>query len=134
MPAWIAAAGSVLSAFGAAKSAKSTSKMSLRQSREQIIGDRENSQFNKEQDWYYRQLGRQESQRGLDEFRKFSTVHNYAPNYTNTNPGVVVPTKPVYNQGAYAPPPEPVKKKSGGGIGIGDLFSPLGLAGKLLGL
>lgn len=49
------------------------------------------SQFEKEQDYRYEQLNRQNKQRGLAEFRKFSTLNSYAPNYQQTNPDIVVP-------------------------------------------
>lgn len=49
------------------------------------------SQFEKEQDYRYAQLNRQNKQRGLAEFRKFSTLNSYAPTYQQTNPDIVVP-------------------------------------------
>lgn len=53
------------------------------------------SQFENEQAYYYNQLNRQNKQRGLAEFRKFSNLSNYAPGYTqDVNTGVVLPDKP----------------------------------------
>jgi hypothetical protein len=53
---------------------------------------------------YYKQQDKMEKLRGLDEFRKFSTVQNFAPQYTNTNPNPVTQAVlPQYNTGAYAP-------------------------------
>lgn len=34
---------------------------------------------------YYSQLGRKRKERGLDQFRQFSTLNQFAPNYVNTN-------------------------------------------------
>lgn len=52
------------------------------------------SQFENEQAYYYNQLNRQNKQRGLAEFRKFSNLASYAPNYTQTQTGVILPDKP----------------------------------------
>lgn len=49
------------------------------------------SAFEKEQDYRYNQLARQNKQRGLDEFRKFHTVNQFAPEYSQTYQGVQVP-------------------------------------------
>lgn len=49
------------------------------------------SAFEKEQDYRYDQLERQNKQRGLEEFRKFNTVNQFAPEYSQTNAGIVVP-------------------------------------------
>lgn len=49
------------------------------------------SQFEREQDYRYDQLERQNKQRGLDEFRKFNTMSQIDPNYTQTQQGIVVP-------------------------------------------
>lgn len=49
------------------------------------------SQFDKEQDYRYEQMSRKNKQRGLDEFRKFSTVSTFAPEYQQTQTGVEVP-------------------------------------------
>lgn len=99
---WASAAGAALTFFSGRKSEKDKAK----QTKENILLEgkvgRENSQFNAEQEYYYRQLARQEAKRGLDQFRKFSTVANYAPQYRDTNPGPILPTKPTYNQGQYS--------------------------------
>ena len=49
------------------------------------------SAFEKEQDYRYDQLARQNKQRGLDEFRKFNTVNQFAPEYSQTYQGIQVP-------------------------------------------
>lgn len=50
----------------------------------------ERTDFEMNRDQYYKQLERQERQRGLDEFRKFSTVQSFAPGYQNTNTNAIV--------------------------------------------
>lgn len=100
---WISAAGAALSFFSSNKKAKEDKKATKEQTLMEISGARQNSQFDAEQAYYYQQLGREEKMRGLDEFRKFSTVQSFAPGYTNTNPNpIVIPTKPEYNQGTYS--------------------------------
>lgn len=105
---WIQAAGAVLGGIasgGAKKKAveqdfKNTSKLN---EQEGVIG-RQNTQFAAELEQYYKQLEKTEKLRGLDEFRKFSTVSQFAPNYSNTNPNPVTPVvMPQYNSGTYAP-------------------------------
>ena len=49
------------------------------------------SAFEKEQDYRYEQMNRQNKQRGLDEFRKFNTVNQFAPEYSQTYQGIQVP-------------------------------------------
>lgn len=49
------------------------------------------TQFESENEYRMEQVRRRDKQRGLDEFRKFSTVNRFAPEYTQTHQGVVVP-------------------------------------------
>lgn len=103
---WIAASGGVLKSLGAAGGAKKKDardfKNEQRLNEQKGVISRQNSQFDAEQDYYYKQLQRQEAMRGLDEFRKFSTVSQFAPQYQNTNPNPVLPAeRPVFNAGSY---------------------------------
>jgi hypothetical protein len=126
---WIAAAVAVVGSYAKSQQDKKAAKNAKKDSKEMTQAEamlaRENSQFDAEQEYYYQQLEKKEKSRGLDEFRKFSTVQNYAPNYTNTNTGPVVPTKPNYNEGIYAKPveepTEPKKKKKLTGLLAHDL-------------
>lgn len=105
---WAAAAGAVLKSLGGSGSKKAEEKRNFKyesklNEQQGVIG-RQNAQFSKELDEYYKSLERQEKMRGLSEFRKFSTVSNFAPQYQNTNPVPIIPVaKPGYNTGAYAP-------------------------------
>lgn len=94
----IAAGGAILGGISAEKKAKADRKAANqdRQSatKESVVFDALSSQFEKEQDYYYNQLERQNKSRGLDEYRKFSTVNSFAPQYENTSGGIIVPDKP----------------------------------------
>lgn len=95
----IAVGGSVISGSAKAKQAKKDSEREASNARAATRDEAKYSsivsQFEKEQDYYYNQLNRQNKQRGLAEFRKFSNLANYAPGYTqNTNTGIVLPDKP----------------------------------------
>lgn len=105
--AWIAAAGGLLKGIAGGASEKKAKKQDFKNTwrlneQEGAIG-RKNTDFSMALEYYYNQLGRQEKMRGLDEFRKFSTVTEFAPNYQNTTPAPVMPVRPVADQGAYAP-------------------------------
>lgn len=53
------------------------------------------SGFEREQDDYYDQLNRSRKQRGLEVFKQFSTLNQYAPNYMPAaQQEIVVPAKP----------------------------------------
>lgn len=104
---WVAAAGSILGSLGSSGAAKKQAKTDFKNTQklneQEGVISRQNSQFDAEQQYYYKQLQRQEAARGLDEFRKFSTVKQFAPEYVNTNPTPILPAeKPVYNQGSFA--------------------------------
>lgn len=133
--AWMAAGASVLKSlggsFGAKKKAKQDQKDSLEQIRAKGLEGLKQIEFQNASDYYYQQLGKQEKMRGLDQFRKFSTVKNFAPDFVDTNPGPQVPTMPTAAaEAAVGAPPASTKKSSNGGI-IGAALG--GLAGYLLG-
>lgn len=58
-----------------------------------------NQLFQSQIEDYYNQLQRSRKQRGLDQFRSFNTVQNYARGYADNPDGIVVPTAP--NMGTY---------------------------------
>ncbi len=104
---WAAAAGALFKGLGNSGSTKKAAKEDLKSKlklneQEGVIG-RQNSAFEMALEDYYNQRDRAAKSRGLDEFRKFSTVGNFAPEYKNDVPAIQVPTMPVHNQGAYAP-------------------------------
>jgi len=112
---WIAAvvgvAGSALSGMGQEKKDKADRKAQRELTQESARYEALLSAFENEQNYYYDQLNRANKQRGLEQFRQFSTLRQFAPEYTQTSPGVVVPSKPAIPNFA----PEPKAEGSGGG-------------------
>ena len=90
--------GSILSGIGASKKDKKNKAFASSEAR--LSDERQAkyeailSQFNKESDWYYNQLSRKNKQRGLDQFRQFSTVNQFAPNFIGGNNTITLPEKP----------------------------------------
>lgn len=96
---WIAAAatvvGGALSGMGQEKAAKEDRKAQREMTQDSARYEALLSQFEKEQDYYYSQQERANKQRGMEQFRQFSTVQKFAPQYVSTSTPVAVPTKPA---------------------------------------
>ena len=90
--------GSILSGMGASKKDKKDKEFAASEAR--LSDEREAkysailAQFNKESDYYYKQKDRKAKQRGLDQFRQFSTVNQFAPNFVGGNNTITLPEKP----------------------------------------
>lgn len=97
----IAAGGAILSGVAASKKAKQDAKNAKETAKEMTENDARfgaiASQFNAEQDYYYKQLDRVNKQRGLDQFREFSTVNQFAPEFAGGNNMITMPNKPDIN-------------------------------------
>lgn len=98
--AWIAAGAALLGGIGNnqqhSKDQKTNQATEFGMQELRNTGLLQNTQLNAEEGYYYSQLNKQEKMRGLDEFRKFSTVKDFAPTYANTNPNpITVPDKPI---------------------------------------
>lgn len=125
---WVAGAvtlvGGVVSGMGQEKKDKANQAHDKAMTKESAKWNAALSQFDAEQADYYNQLNRQRKQRGLDNFRSFSTVGNFAPNYTQTSTGVELPKKPNYEDTFGAE-----EQGSGGskGGGMSRLLDPLKL-------
>ena len=100
---WIAATvtvgGSAISGVAAQEKAEEDRKNANEDrkaaTREEALYGGVMSQFERELDDYYNQLNRQRKQRGLDTFKQFSTLNQFAPNYTPAaQQEIVVPDKP----------------------------------------
>jgi hypothetical protein len=119
--------GAVLSAQAAKKKAAQDKKDGKEMTLEGAKYGAMQSQFESEQEHYYNQLEKQERLRGLDEFRKFSTVNQFAPQYANSNPNpVVLPAKPDA-KAFFAP--DPVAPGGGGKKkSLHEKLDPLGSA------
>ena len=114
-----AAGGALISGIAASKKAKSDRAAAKEDAKELTEeGTRFNailSQFNAEQDYYYEQLQRKNKQRGLDQFRQFSTVNQFAPNFIGGNNTIALPEKPDINKLITANTPAPAATNSSGG-------------------
>ena len=112
----IAAGGALLSAYSANKEAKEARADQKAATKEEAIYSSVLSQFNAEQEDYYSQLNKQRKERGLDQFRNFSTVSLFAPQYQGDTARVVVPERPNIQEllGAAVPSGNKADKQSGG--------------------
>ena len=112
----IAVGGAVVSGMAAEKKAKADRKAANEDRKAMTKEDAQYgavlSQFEREQEDYYSQLNRQRKQRGLDQFRQFSTVQSFAPNYVDNN-RVVLPNRPDVNTIIEQVVPEEEKQASG---------------------
>lgn len=112
---WFAVAGAAVTVIGGAMSDKKAGKDAkagraqdqFMQQEEHRLG-RQDTIFNKQVDEHYIQKERAQRQRGLDEFRKFSTVGSFAPEYQDTSTRVAVPVLPG------------ISSQPGGNIGVPD--------------
>lgn len=88
----IAAGGAMYSAKEQKDAADAARKDSKAATRDEARYSAALSAFNAEQDDYYSQLGRSRKQRGLDNFRQFNTVKDYAPSYAGNDTTIVMPS------------------------------------------
>lgn len=144
---WVAAAvtvgGAVVSGVAAEKKAKKDRENANADrkaaTREEALYSGVLSAFEREQEDYYDQLGRQRKQRGLDTFRQFSTTNQFAPNMVSGDTNIVLPEKPNVannidagvrqdqaNQAANQPQGGGGGGKGGGGI-VKKIVDPLGI-------
>lgn len=135
--AWIAAGAALLGGLGKSQQDDQNNQMSQDTSfgtqELKNTGELENTQLAAQEAYYYSQLNKQEKQRGLDEFRKFSTVKDFAPSYVNTNPNPInVPSAPVIPQQTA---PTGLPQGSGGSNNglLGGLLGGALIGDKLLG-
>lgn len=121
----IAAGGALLSGVAASKKAKQDAKNAKENTREMTENDARYSailsQFNAEQEDYYKQLDRQRKQRGLEQFKQFSTMSQFAPGAATSGNTIVVPNKPNISELIAANVPQEQransdKKKSNSGL------------------
>lgn len=98
----IAAGGAILGGVAKSKQAKEDRKNAKEDAKianaDEAKWSSLMSQFEREQDYRYEQLGRQNKERGLAEFRKFHTMSSIDPTYAQTHGGVVVPEARGINQ------------------------------------
>lgn len=99
---WGAAVGAAITSYAASKKAKQQRKWD-KEDRKEMTRDEAKysavlSRFEAEQEDYYNQLNRKRKQRGLDQFRQFSTVNQFAPQYVGDNTEIVLPDRPNINK------------------------------------
>lgn len=82
-------AGSLFSAAASKKKAKEDKEDAKENTLASLGYSALKSQYDAQLDDYYTQLGKKRKERGLDQFRQFSTLNQFAPNYINTNRVVV---------------------------------------------
>ena len=98
---WFAVGGAALSAVsGYAKSKKEAKQRKEDMANSKAMTKEESqmsmmrSKFDSDLEYAAAQRVRKNKEGGLAEFRKFSTMQNWAPSYQQTNPGIVVPEQP----------------------------------------
>ena len=121
---WFAVGGAALTAVSGYAKSKSDKKKAEQDKKDGKEMTREESQmsmlrskYDSDLEYAAAQRVRKNKEGGLAEFRKFSTMQNWAPNYEQTNPGIVVPETPDALGKDYNLPEEEVaegqkKKKS----------------------
>lgn len=123
----IAVGGSLISGYASQKEKEQDKKDAKVATRDEAMYSGILSTFERDLDNYYTQKQRSDKQtRGLSLFKKFSNVHNIAPNYENDVGDIVVPDKPDINK--YLPAVQQKKKKKKKGL-LGKITDPLGIMG-----
>ena len=132
---WFAVGGAALTAvsgYAKSKNEKKKAEQDKKDGKEMTKEEHQmsmlRSKYDSDLEYAAAQRVRKNKEGGLSEFRKFSTMQNWAPDYTNTNGGIVVPQAPDATGKDYnLPEPEAVvgtsKKKST----TSKLLDPLGL-------
>lgn len=91
---WGAIAAAVIGGYASSRASKKASQDAASNSGAMTDAESllamERIDFQANRDELAKQRERQEKMRGLDEFRKFNTVQQFAPGYTNTNPNPIV--------------------------------------------
>lgn len=115
----IAVGGSLISGYAASKKDKQDKKDARAMTREEAELEAQLSGYDAALENFYTEKQRFQKQRGLDEFRKFSTMGNWAPGYTDNAARIADPTMPNYNDFAVEQP----ESEGGGGGGGSSLLS-----------
>jgi hypothetical protein len=110
---WVAVGAAAVTVVGGALSDKNANKKGKQdtansrwmQQEESRLG-RQDTIFNAQVDDHYKQKERAGRQRGLDQFRKFSTVAQFAPEYQDTSQRIDVPVLPA------------ISAEPGGNVGV----------------
>lgn len=132
----LAVGGAAISAYGKNKSEKNARKDAKAATKDEAKYQGILSQFEKEQDYYYQQLDRKNRVRGLDQFKQFSQIGRFAPEYKAADTTPIVPEKPDIEK--MLNPPSAGGGGGGGGGGLSDKIAKLdpvtGALNKALGI
>lgn len=132
---WVAAAvtvvGGAVAGYGAQKKAEAERKANRQDSKEMTEREgRLNAQasgYEAALEDYYNQKARYDQQRGLDQYRQFSTMGQFAPGVDDQGGRVVMPQSPDYNNFEVEVPEEEKQQKGGKkGKSIIEKLDPLG--------
>lgn len=116
---WAAAAvavvGGAISGRAAEKKAKSDQKNQEAMTAEESKLAAQRTAHERALEDFYTQRDRAKKQRGLDQFRQFSTMGEFAPEYdASGEPRIADPVMPKYSDFDETPPEEEGGKKGGG--------------------
>lgn len=127
----IVVAGGIASGMAAEKKDKADKKYQTKMTQEDYRRTAQQTGYEAALDDYYKQKDRYEAQRGLDQFRQFSTINNYKPDYNPMDGQLTAPVMPDYNN--FKVVEDTQQGSSGGGKGgnIMEKLDPLG--SKILG-
>lgn len=126
---WVAAAvtvvGGAVAGYGAQKKAEAERKANREDNKEMTEREGQlNAQaagYEAALEDYYNQKARYDQQRGLDQYRQFSTMGQFAPGVDDSGGRVVMPEAPNYNDfNPVEPEPEQVQGPKKGGDSLFD--------------
>ena len=126
--------GGILSGMAAEKKDKADKKYNEKMTQEDYRRQAQETGYEAALGDYYKQKDRYEAQRGLDQFRQFSTIDNYKPGYAIMDGQLTAPAMPQYNDFEIQPTQQQTSSGGGGGGGLGDTIKKLDpLGSKLFG-
>lgn len=132
----IVVAGGIASGMAAEKKDKADKKYNKQMTEEDYRRNAQETGYEAALEDYYKQKDRYQAQRGLDQFRQFSTIDNYKPGYDIADDQLSAPTMPKYNDfKVVEDTPQGGSSGGGGGSSLLKKIDPLGskLFGGLLG-
>lgn len=124
--ALVTVAGGVIAGKAAEKKDKGDKAHDKEMTRESARWNAALSEFEAQQADYYSQLQRQRKQRGLDNFRQFSQVGRFAPQYQQASEGIVLPNQPSAEE-TFKEPEQEQQRTSSGRSTLSRIIDPLGL-------
>lgn len=127
----IVVAGGIASGMAAEKKDKADKKYQTKMTQEDYRRTAQQTGYEAALDDYYKQKDRYEAQRGLDQFRQFSTINNYKPDYNPMDGQLTAPVMPDYNNFKVVEDTQQGSSGGGNGGNIMEKLDPLG--SKILG-